>query len=314
VKSAVLDRIYEHYQRIDRCPPRFVESLPPLGESERRERLEDRVRALRLPVDPLAGQPMPSIEVLLVAAPKDFALLGSVTRHSIANAGNPVSHVTFIVPEAATDQASKIAEALNSSVTVEVVSEDDVIDSHTRDLVLATFGERYGWILQQLLAVAHVSTASSAGVLVLDADTLLLRPRVLLTGTRQVLMESLEHHYPYFEFIESLDSRFAGARASHVTHHMLQQPDVTRSILAEFCGGEVGALARLVCERTARTTVSAVCVDYELYAQGLIALFPERAIRAKWSNATVGRRAATDTSLRALAKRYCSVSLHHYVT
>jgi len=312
VKREIVDRVYDYYQHIDRRPPAAIGSLPALGPSKRRDQFEERVRALRLPIDPLAGGSTPPIDLLVVAAPKDFSLLELATRSALANAGNPISNVTFVVPAAALAGAEAIATRLMGDVSVKVTSEDDVIPIEDRNLLYNAFGSRYGWILQQILCVAGVSKSNSAGVLILDADTLLLRPRVLLSGNRQILMSSLEHHYPYFEFLESLSPHFRGMQTSHVTHHMLQQPEVSRSILEEFCGGDISSLVRLIAERRTNSTASAVCVDYELYGQGIRLLYPDRVLSAKWSNISVERRATSPRKIESMANFYCSASLHDH--
>lgn len=313
MKRSALDRAYRYFQRIDRRPPRWAESALLRGSSERRDRLEDRLKALRLPVDPLHGQTAPEIEVLLVAAAKDFSLLPLAARSALQHAGHPLSKVTFVVPERDLVGAEAIAATLDDISDLAVVSEDDVIPATTRSALRAAFADRYGWVLQQLLCVASVAESSAAGVLVLDADTVLLRPRVLLSGGRQVLMRSLEHHDPYFAFLETLDARFVGARGSHVTHHMLQQPEVMRAILAAVCGGDVESLARSVCAGSRGGSVSQVSIDYELYAQGLLALFPDRHVDTKWCNVVVNRDRLGSGELDRLAEHYCSVSLHDYV-
>ena len=312
MKREIVDRLYDYYQRIDRRPPAAVGSLPVLRPSKRIEQFEERVRALRLPIDPLAGRSTPPIELLVVAAPKDFSLLELATRSALVNAGNPILNVTFVVPAAALADAEAIATRLLGDASVKVTSEDDVIPIEDRNLLFNAFGPRYGWILQQVLCVAGVSESNSAGVLILDADTLLLRPRVLLSGNRQILMSSLEHHYPYFEFLESLSPHFRGMQTSHVTHHMLQQPEVSRSILEEFCGGDISSLVRLIVERRTNSTASAVCVEYELYAQGIRLLYPERVLSAKWSNISVDRRVASSRNIESMANFYCSASLHDH--
>ena len=280
---------------------------------ERQERLGVRLDALGLPVDPLEGAPAQNIEILIVAACKDFELLRLSSQFALLNSGNPVSHMTFVVPEANVAEAWKIATALTTTVPMTVTSEDDLIPRDTRSQVRKVFGDRYGWVLQQLLCVTFVAESREPGVLVLDADTLMLRPRTLLSGNRQVLMRSLEHHQPYFDFLESLDPRFTALRGSHVTHHMLQQPDVMRRILAEFCNGDVAGLAGAVIGRAVSDPLSGVSIDFELYAQGLMTLFPDRYVEAKWCNATIEREAATTSKIEELSAHYASVSLHDYL-
>jgi hypothetical protein len=314
MKSTAVDHVYDYFQRIDREPPELSLILPLATTGDRRRRLIQRIEALRLPVNPLEGSAASPIELVIIAAAKDFNLLKLSVESVLANGGSPITRVTLVVPTPGIPHAESIATGITHNAPIEVVSEDDLISPRDRELLGETFGSRYGWILQQFLCIASVVKSNAGGVLVQDADTALLRSRVLLSGKQQLLMSSLELHRPYFDFLSTLSPHFSDLQGSHVTHHMLQQPEVSRRILAEFCGGDLSALVSHVVRRHSRLASSAVCIDYELYAQGLLLLYPERVIPAKWSNVAVPRAKLPQFSNSPLSKKYCSASFHDYLT
>lgn len=318
MKNDVADRLYAHYQRHDRQPPPWVRPsvLSPLMSADRVEGLSARLDALRLPVNPLEGAEADPLELLVVAAPKDFTVLPLCLAGAAANAGHPITSAILIVPESGVAEARAIVAASGLPGAV-VQCEDEVLDESIRDGIRRAYDPRYGWVLQQLLCVAHVARSDAAGVLVLDADTVLTRSRVMLRGARQLLAVSLERHQPYYDFLVSLSPRFAGAQGSHVTHHMVQQPEVMRGVLDLVGHGDVESLADHVIAAADPAIPSAVSLDYEMYAQGLRILFPEREVPAKWSNAMAPRSVVgADPSLAGLTREfsgYYSVSLHDHV-
>lgn len=317
MKSDVADRLYAHYQRYDRQPPPWVSPslLSPLMSADRVRGLSARLDALRLPVNPLDGPGSAPLELLVVAAPKDFAVLPVCFAGAVANAGHPLTSATLIVPESGMDEARDIVAG--SAVPASVVQcEDEVLDESIRVDLRRAYGPRYGWVLQQLLCVAHVARSDAAGVLVLDADTVLTRSRVMLRGARQLLAVSLERHQPYYDFLVTLSPRFSGAQGSHVTHHMVQQPEVMQGVLDLVAQGDVESLAERVIAAADPAIPSAVSLDYEMYAQGLRILYPEREVPVKWSNAMAPRISiGADSSLAELTRQfsgYYSVSLHDH--
>ena len=67
----------------------------------------------------------------------------------------------------------------------------------------------YGWVLAQYLKIWTVATSESEGVLVLDADTLLLSPRIFLDRSgKQILTPSVEFHRTYYAFLANADPFF----------------------------------------------------------------------------------------------------------
>jgi hypothetical protein len=54
------------------------------------------------------------------------------------------------------------------------------------------------------------------------------------------------------------------------------------------------------------------CIEYELYAQGMLAIRPEDVALAKWSNIGVRRTPDAIAHSEAVGD-FMSVSLHHYL-
>ena len=197
-----------------------------------------------------------------------------------------------------------------------MLGEDSVIPENSRNALREVFGERYGWILQQLLCVAYASSSGAEGVLLMDSDTVLTRKRSLLDSGKQLLMVSLERHDPYYQFLNSLHPLFGIMDDTFVTHHMIAQPRQLREILELTCGGGIQDLIEKLLELADAEALSSVCVDFELYAQAMVKLHANDVVYAKWSNASAPRsEALSGVDFARIEQRfrdYCSVSFHSY--
>jgi len=315
MKSRLVDKCYVHYQRVDRTPPSWAGGVLgwTVNDRLRRRQINERMSTLRLPVDPLLGHQPSPLEVVIVAAGKDFRTLPYSAASALHRTGHPIEKLSLIVPGKDVAAARRIASSLTSTALVVVVSEDEILEASLRNDLRVKFASRYGWILQQFLCLEAVTRSDAPGVLLIDADTILMRPRVLLAEGVQVLFESLEHHEPYYRFLQELSPIFTQMVGSHVTHHMLQQPDILRSILMTTSDGSVTELARHVVEHADTREPSGVSLDYEFYAQGALELFPERIVKAKWANRHVRPPEAGPLNRwkpNRMSKKYCSISAH----
>ena len=185
--------------------------------------------------------------------------------------------------------------------------------------------------MQQVLKLSGAATCPHAGVLVVDADTILLAPRVWLVGRRQLLPVVHEYHLPYVRHTEQCLGRAGRSdRVTYVAHHQLMQPRVVRRMLTDIrlrqggtrvaAGADVGldtALAAWVA--TADHAEQSALSEYHTYGAFLRNSEPSHAVVARWANAAVSRTELSPAgadSVAALRARFpdaLSVSLHAYL-
>ena len=295
---------------------KFIFRWPPL-----KRRFPDYQRqqaVVSLPVEPLRCTAPPAVQLLVVAAEKDFGALPLCLAGALANSGNPISQLVVITTAAGVDECSRIATDAAKGFAITVVNEEDQFSVDIRDRLRARFGLRYGWILQQLLTTKFVAQSAAPGVLVVDADTVMLYPRCLLAaGGQQVLTPTPVIHRPYYRFLHSIGLCACEPENTFVAHFMLMQPRIMRAALAAANCANTEALAELVISGADVNENSSVCVEYELYAQYLLAQHPALVALAKWGNTSVGsdglRRPVTLQSLSAQFNGWGSVSLHSYL-
>lgn len=261
----------------------------------------------------------PVIELIINSERKDFRNLSEVITYAITNSVNPVGKTTVAVPYSQLSECREVLSGISNKYGIEVLSEDLFLTDSIREKLRSTFGKRYGWALQQFLTIDRVLKSDYKGVLQVNSDTILLRPTQWLDSEgRQPILVSTEYHRPYYVFLHNLNMEFPVLTDSHITHHMLFQPQVFRDILDK---SNVKSLEKLVDFTVTNAQIyenSPFCVEFELYALGALRYFPEKITLAKFGNINHPRRPHVNSiefqsELQELAKKYNSISAHSYL-
>lgn len=275
--------------------------------------------AISLPTTPITKTTsLPSIEILCVVAGKDLEMLPIVISQAIKCSENEVSKVTVITRTSDFNKCFETIESLKLSINWEVLDENLQISETVRAKTKIVFGTRYGWVLQQFLAVNFMLSSKAEGILLVNADTILLRKMTWLNVEKvQPLMASTEYHAPYYELLSKLIGSPIHPRFTFITHHMLFQPTIFREIFVHWEISSLENLLERVLLNMNSDNQSPMCVEFELYAQGTLLLHPERVELKKFCNTTWKR---TQTNLIKLnqviennkSASWNSISLHDY--
>jgi hypothetical protein len=260
------------------------------------------------------------IEILVVATKKDFDILPYAIQFAINNSQNQILKVTIICPAV---DISEIYENYLQSVVPKVkinfLPEEDVVLKEIRESLIQIFKLRSGWMLQQFLKVEFCLKSQARGILVLDADTILLRPQIWLDDKNsQILMPSLEFHEPYYDFLNRAFNFKKYPKYTFVSHHMLIQPYILREIFGKLGLDNLENLFSFVIKFAIKNEASPVCLEYELYAQGLLKFFPKLVSLVKFSNISVVREEILGTNIKlevleSYKKVYNSITAHSYL-
>lgn len=266
------------------------------------------VQSLSLSTNPLSrvSRDLPEIDVVIPCGPHDVDVVSFAVDGVQQGSTNPIGSIRVVAPGTL---LPIITNRLGDRAVV--IDEGELIPSAIASRLEELFPTRRNWILQQLIKLASVLHCSARGVLVLDADTVLMHARTWVTSDgRQVLTPSLEWHKPYYALLAGLArNNWPRPHFSFVSHHMLMQPDILRVIMSSIGLNSIDALVDSLGDLASNSTESTFS-EYEFYAQGLLALEPQNVALAKWSNLSVRREEA---GLRQRFTRYMSISCHHYL-
>lgn len=175
------------------------------------------------------------IDVIIPCSTKDLETL-ELCIEGIRKNCTAIRRVIVVSPEKLTEKAEWFDEKNYPFNKTDVALSLVGGDSNVAKRYLNSPRSRIGWYLQQLLKfyAPFVIPGISSNVLMLDSDTIFLRPVNFLNDDYGGLYNtSLEYHRPYFSHLSSL---FAGKikrftpNYSGITHHMLFQ----RSALEEL--------------------------------------------------------------------------------
>ena len=132
---------------------------------------------------------------------------------------------------------------------------------------------RVGWIYQQLLKAYAIFVIPniSSNVLVIDADTIFLKPvgfQDPKTGAG-LYNPAPEHHQPYFDHNAKVLPGWKKIfpKYSAISHHMLFQRSVMNALYDEIESIHKKAAWKVFCEFIDKNHVlaSCMCIEYELY-------------------------------------------------
>jgi hypothetical protein len=317
----------------DILPPRRRNLIIPLirticSATPYRRKIDDlgdlarRWRSISVPLDStLFKEHIPSIELLTVSLKKDFVTLPVSLQSAVMSSLNKVESITIISPGRDLQSLQLQGPQLDlGTPNIKLVSEEDVMTQESRERIGKIFRDRAGWVIQQLLTVKFCLESKARGVLVINADTVLLREHQWLDNSgKQILMPSLECHLPYYQFLNRAFNLSSKPKFTFVTHHMLIQPEVLREIFSRLSIQSIDQLIDLIERFADRDDSSAVCLEFEIYAQCLMKFYANRTSLVKFLNAGSPDRDTLIPKLDLLRRdlgvtgRLNSISFHEYL-
>lgn len=304
------------WPRLARHFIRFAEISPLMGNFSKLETLKRLVISSAHPVEPSIAnlKKYTKIQVLIVAHEKDFGTLPFALKYAMKSIqGFEQVTSTVVVPDDSVEKCAELME-LYGLTEVSILGESRFVP-RSEELRTA-YKFRYGWVLQQLIKISAVLSSEDDYWLIVDADTLLLRPRLWLDDDGvQILTPSWEFHRPYYDFLSKSGFTEIDENYSFVSHHMFIQ----RELLAEaFLTIGVKTSSDLVDLITTPPIEgeSPFSLDYELYGQFLLMERPNRLKLAKWSNCSYSRTLAAgkyEEIAEMQAPNFASISFHDYL-
>lgn len=230
-----------------------------------------------------------TIDVVIPCAPKDKKVL-QLCIDGIRENGRNIRNVYVVSPERLTDKAEWIKEDVfpftKKQVALEICGDkltamDYINNPHTR----------VNWVYQQLLTLYSplVIENISQNVLLLDADTVFLRPVSFIDcHGNPYLTISREHHKPYFDhmskLIPGLERKYKSF--SGIAHHMLMQRCVLEELFKNVYEYHHKDFWKAFCACIAEDEwYGCGCSEYEIYFNFVVHNFSSYSLREMpWAN------------------------------
>ena len=258
-----------------------------------------------------------SLELVVVSASKDFDILPSSVDYAIkALSAYQLHGIRIIVPERDMESCRTLFSSKN--LDVEVVNESDLVSPDQFRKLTEVFKKRNTWVLQQLLKVSAVQNSKADAVLILDSDTVLLRPRPWFSSSgSQILMPSFEFNSSYYEFLNTLGMSEKVPEHTFISHHMIMQPLFLNHFLEMVGLASVDQQIDYICEKSDPDVQSPICIEYELYGQSLTKSETNNYFLERWANLSVPRKNSKFILNYPICKKvfslfYNSISFHSW--
>lgn len=254
------------------------------------------------------ASPVP-LDIVCVTRDAESEILPLSIASVHANLRHPVGTFWLIAPA-----DSKLRE-MAARLGCRYVCEDELLPLRRKDIDYQFLdADRSGWLFQQLLKFSADQLVSNDRYLVLDGDTVLLKPQVFQHQGKDVLLHSEQFHAPYFDALMALLEIEPKTLLSCVAHHML------------FDRGKLAALKAHVEARSGTDWVTAIrnatdlsdrsgFSEYETYGQWCLSAYPEQIHREFWYNIQAARKPGMTLKelMATYGQRHRSISFHWYL-
>ncbi|NGX58298.1 MAG: hypothetical protein K940chlam3_01203 [Chlamydiae bacterium] len=173
------------------------------------------------------------IDVVIPCVAKDLEILELCIQGAKDNIQN-IRRIIVVSPQKYTDNAEWYDEQQYPFSMLDIAKE--LIENESAAVEYYQNGGRVGWYFQQLLKIYTplIIPGISTNVLVLDADTVFLRPVKFLNDRNGGLYSTgSEYHRPYFAHMKKLVPGLVKVypQCSGICHHMLFQKDVILELI-----------------------------------------------------------------------------------
>ena len=249
-----------------------------------------------------------AIDVLIPAAEKDVDVLPYTIDGVRRNVRHPISNVYIVAPE-----SRRIRDVCRSKAC-EFVEERQVAGRDPNSIHVEVNGiDRSKWIYQQFLKLSGDSIVSRSHYLVVDADTVFVRPQVFERKGRIIFNYSDEYYQPYFDMYRRLLHETAVSPVSFTSHQMLFEVELLRELRSRIQEANACAWQEAILKNLDRTEMSG-CSDYDTYGQYVFSHYPARTAIEYWFNLNLTRKKLRNLRILELqyGGHYKSISFHSY--
>ncbi|SIQ76603.1 MULTISPECIES: DUF6492 family protein [unclassified Paenibacillus] len=246
------------------------------------------------------------IDVLIPAIEKDLGTLPHAVQAVRRQSLHPIGEIVVVAPR---------TEAMQSACRTHgwrFVDENTVLPLTKKDITYRSAKwDRSGWLFQQLLKLSGDKIVKAEHFLVLDADTVLIRPHSFRSGGKTTFYTRSWSQPEYFRTYKKLMGRAPSAPRSLVTHYMLFEKSKLRELKRDIERRHGMSWHRAILKSIDRTKQFGFS-EYETYGNFVYSRYPGSVQLRKALNRGLHGRASRLTPQRSkeLAAKYRSVSFH----
>ncbi|SDD11443.1 hypothetical protein SAMN02799630_02131 [Paenibacillus sp. UNCCL117] len=246
------------------------------------------------------------IDVLIPAIEKDMKTLPHVIDAVRKYVRHPIGSILIVAPR----KGSLIELCRRKGCRF--VDENTVFPLTKKDMnYRSRTWDRSGWLFQQLLKFCGDTLCTADYFLVIDADTVLIRPHTFLSGGKTVFYCRNWSQPEYFRTYRKLLGRKRSASVSFVTHYMLFKRTKLRQ-LKKTIEAKHGMKWYHAILRSMNKSRQFAFSEFETYGNYLHSASPGQLILKRALNRSLhtGIAKLSAGRVRQLARSYRSISFH----
>lgn len=251
--------------------------------------------------------PLPTIDILIPAIEKDLGTLPYVIDSVRTMVKHPIGKILIISPD------TKRMKQLCIRKSCTFVNERTVLPIGKSSIhYQSKTWNRSGWLYQQLLKLSGDKLSKQRYYLVIDADTVLIRPHAFTANKGRTIFYYRRWSQPeYFRTYKKLMGRKAASPVSFVTHYMLLERAKVRR-LKQGIEARHGTRWYNAILRSMNKNRQFAFSEFETYGNDYHSRYPGKYNLRPALNKSLSMNAAglTSEKRRRLALRYRSVSFH----
>lgn len=256
---------------------------------------------------PIKGQSSNTkLDVLIPAIEKDLETLPYVIDAVIKQVKHPIGQILIVAPKL------KSIMELCKRKGCKFIDENKVLPITKKDIhYRSKKWERSGWMLQQLLKMSGDTLCTSKYFLVIDADTVLIRPHIFRTDKKTVFYCRNWSQPEYFKTYSRLLGIKPTSPSSFVTHYMLFNKSKLAKLKKTIKSKHQTSWYSAILSKMDKTKQFAFS-EFETYGNFLYSLNPDGVILKKALNKGLNMNIGqiTQKKINALSKKYRSISFH----
>lgn len=246
------------------------------------------------------------IDVFIPAIEKDLQTLPHVIDAVRKYVMHPIGKIMIVAPR--TPRMIRLCKQKNCTF----INENSVLPIRKSNIHYQTRKlDRSGWLFQQLLKLGCDKFSSQSFILVIDADTVLIRPHSFRLNKKTLFYCRYWSHQEYFRTYRRLFGQKANSPHSFVTHYMLFE----KSKLAHFRKSIESRQKQSWYSAIIKCTNKASSVgfsEFESYGNFIYSNYPGSFLIRRACNKSLYTNASSvsHSQRQVLAKRFRSLSFH----
>ena len=241
------------------------------------------------------------IDIVIPTTSKDLSILPLCVESVHEFVRHEIGTIYVVAP--ASEEIADICERFGCTY----VEESNFLPAPKHEL------ECSGWILQQFIKLNGHRFVGNEHYLVLDSDTVFLRPQVFVMGSRKVLKYSDQYELLYDPSLRILLGSTQRFPVSFIAHHMLFTVELIKQLLRSMENRFSLPWYQAILDKVDHSRQISLS-EYELYGNYVSKEFMKSHELSYWFGADLAREKAD--SLKSLVirygRRYASASFHHH--